>query len=1009
MGAYEGSVPFTGSPLVNTYTANLSASLPGTFLCNQTQQPCTPNNAHANAAHKYAIGTYNLYAAQYNRDSIDNNGMAIKSTVQYCAPNLPCPYDNAFWSGTQMVYGSAHNYPLADDVVAHELTHGVTQYEAGLFSYYQSGAIDESFSDLWGEYYDQVGNVAAGDTPGVRWQLGEDIAGLGAIRSMSNPPAFNDPDKISSPNYREDAADNGGVHHNSGVNNKAVFLMVDGGSFNAKTVTALGWAKTAAIYYETNTRLLFSGADYSDLYYALQQACSSLIGQRGITAGDCIEVKDAIDAVEMNGQPAPNFNTNAPLCTTAGTVAVVGFADDLEAGLANWTFNNGVHVRWQRDSPYGSYAQSGLHSLYADDYPAAVTDATARLTSFAVPSNAYLHFAQAYDFESGHLTGNPTLYNFDGGVLEYTINGGATWLDAGSLMDFNGYRGAIYSGFDNPLKGRSAFVGSSHGYISTRLNLASLAGQTVSFRWRMGLDGDVYAVGWWVDNIRMYTCLVPVPGAFNKTAPVNGATGVALSTTLSWGSSARASHYLYCYDIINDNQCNRTWAGPVTATSAGISNLGANTIYYWQVRAVNAGGSTDANNQTWGSFTTTSSLPAGTAAIGTFIGTTQQGKYSLGGGQSLRESYTGVNNGPVRIASTNSIPLIAAERLIYKVNNVNTSFTEMMGLPANQVDTIYWLPWYNNVDLDTQLRFANVGGSTATVHVLIGGVEMTGSPFTLAAGASTRKSFPGVNAGPVQIVSDQNVVVTERLIYKVNNVNTSFIEMMALPNSQLNTTYWLPWYNNADLDTQLRFANVSSSPASVHVFIGAAEMTGSPFTLLAGESTRKSFAGVNAGPVKIVSDQNIVAAERLIYKVNGVNTSFTEMMALPDQQLDTTYWLPWYNNNDLDTQLRVANVHDSQTATVHVYIGGVEMLGSPFTLLPGASTRKSFAGINNGPVQIVSDVPIVATERLIYKVNGVNTSFTEMMALPASRLDTIYWLPWYNNVDLDTQLRVGVP
>ena len=60
-------------------------------------------------------------------------------------------------------------------------------------------------------------------------------------------------------------------------------------------------------------------------------------------------------------------------------------------------------------------------------------------------------------------------------------------------------------------------------------------------------------------------------------------------------------------------------------------------------------------------------------------------------------------------------------------------------------------------------------------------------------------------------------------------------------------------------------------------------------------------------------------------------------------------------------------------------------------------------------VQIVSDVPIVAAERVIYKVNGVNTSFTEMMALPDAWLSTSYYLPWYNNVDLDTQLRFGVP
>ena len=166
---------------------------------------------------------------------------------------------------------------------------------------------------------------------------------------------------------------------------------------------------------------------------------------------------------------------------------------------------------------------------------------------------------------------------------------------------------------------------------------------------------------------------------------------------------------------------------------------------------------------------------------------------------------------------------------------------------------------------------------------------------------------------------------------------------------------------------------------------------------------------MNNGPVKITSDQNIVAAERVIYAVNGVNTSFSEMMALPNSQLNTTYWLPWYNNVDLDTQLRVGNV-SSSVATVHVFIGGVEVTPvEGITLAVGASTRVSYVGVNNGPVQIVSDQNIVAAERVIYKVNNVNTSFSEMMALPNSLLNTMYWLPWYNNVDLDTQLRFGVP
>jgi hypothetical protein len=175
-----------------------------------------------------------------------------------------------------------------------------------------------------------------------------------------------------------------------------------------------------------------------------------------------------------------------------------------------------------------------------------------------------------------------------------------------------------------------------------------------------------------------------------------------------------------------------------------------------------------------------------------------------------------------------------------------------------------------------------------------------------------------------------------------------------------------------------------------------------------GESIRKSFVGVNNGPVKIVSNQNLVVAERVIYKVNGVNTSFTEMMGLPASQVSSSYWLPWYDNVDLDTQLRFANVSNS-TATVHVYIGGVEMAGSPFTLAVNESTRKSFAGINAGPVRIVSSQSIVAGERVIQKVNNTPTSFSEMLGLPGSLLSTTYWLPWYNNVDLYSELRLGAP
>ncbi|MBL7942641.1 MAG: M4 family metallopeptidase, partial [Flavobacteriales bacterium] len=394
---------------INTYTLNQTMSpLPGQFLCGTNNLACTNGvNLDADKAHTFAYGTYNFYKNHHGRQSIDNANMDIISSVDYGSG-----YQNAYWSGTQMVYGDG--YSLADDVVAHELTHGVTQYESNLFYYYQSGAINESFSDVWGELYDQE-NGLGNDTSSAKWLMGEDLP-IGAIRSMSNPTAYSDPDKMTSPYYNTTSSDNGGVHTNSGINNKAVYLMVDGGTFNGKTVTALGANKTLAIYYEAQTNLLSSGADYGDLYNLLYQACLNLVnGPDGITNANCQEVRDATDAVEMNLQPISNFNTDAPLCNLSQTVVPI-YQDGFENGLGNWTINNGSTPRWQLDSPYGPFAHSGVHFLYGNDYPQSgvVTDATVRLASKLIPAGSYLHFAHAYDFE---FYGSN---NYDGGVLEYS-------------------------------------------------------------------------------------------------------------------------------------------------------------------------------------------------------------------------------------------------------------------------------------------------------------------------------------------------------------------------------------------------------------------------------------------------------------------------------------------------------------------------------------------------------------------------------------------------------------
>ncbi|MCB9452716.1 MAG: M4 family metallopeptidase [Anaerolineaceae bacterium] len=550
-----------------TYTANNTTTVPGTLVCSDPTA-CSTGDTHAFYAHKYAGDTYNFYLTNHGRDSIDNAGMTLVSTVHYDSG-----YNNAFWSSSinQMVYGDGQDYPLADDVVGHELTHGVTSRESNLFYYYQSGAINESFSDVWGEFVDLT-NGSGTDDAGHRWLMGEDVSpgGNGAIRDMSDPTVFGDPDKMTSIYYYTGNGDNGGVHFNSGINNKAVYLMVDGGSFNGQTVTGLGITKVAKIYYEVQTNLLTSGADYADLNDLLYQACLNLVGTAGIVAGDCQEVQKATTAVEMDQQPIANFNTDAPLCPAGSTFEAAVFSDEIESGGGNWSTNNGS--RWSFTS---GYAHSGNYSLYGNDSPAAVSDSNIYMkTSVTIPENAYLHFAHVYGFETP---------NWDGGVLEYTTNG-TTWIDAGSLIEINGYDGTVATGWSNPLAGRLAFIGESHGYISSRLDLTSLEGQNVRFRWRMGLDSVGAYLGWLIDDVQIYSC-----SSLSKPAGLWATPTSFTEIELTWTDQSADETEFRIERAENGGSWAQIDTVPANTTSYTDTPITCDTQYSYRVRAFRSG------------------------------------------------------------------------------------------------------------------------------------------------------------------------------------------------------------------------------------------------------------------------------------------------------------------------------------------------------------------------------------------------------------------------------------
>jgi Zn-dependent metalloprotease len=246
------------------------------------------------------------------------DGQKLRSTVRVCPTSGTCPYDNAFWDGAQMVYGGG--FAQADDVVAHELSHGVTQHTSGLVYWYQSGAIKESMSDVFGELVDQTDGIG-NDDPSVRWELGEDLPAstVDLHRNLANPPLHGQPDRVSGAFWTGDGSDSGGVHTNSGVGNKAAYLITDGtaaepgGTFHGAIIpVGLGTAKTAAIYWRTE-QMLTPGADYGDLADTLFAACSGLASAAiaGIVAADCTGVvQPATIATQMQAVVGPTAPQN---------------------------------------------------------------------------------------------------------------------------------------------------------------------------------------------------------------------------------------------------------------------------------------------------------------------------------------------------------------------------------------------------------------------------------------------------------------------------------------------------------------------------------------------------------------------------------------------------------------------------------------------------------------------------------------------------------------------------
>jgi len=296
------------------YDAENGSNLPGREVRTEGEGPS--GDAAVDEAFDGSGAMYDLFSEVYGRNSIDNNGMALISSVHY-----QTGYDNAFWTGSQMVYGDGdedlpederlfNRFTIALDVIGHELTHGVTQYEAGFIYMNQPGALNESMSDVFGSLVKQ--KLRGQTAQQADWIIGEGlftsaVNGVG-IRSMKAPgTAYDDPVLGKDPqpahmdDYKNVTYDNGGVHINSGIPNHAFYVA-------AMELGGYAWEKAGQIWYAALTQKLGRASDFQQAANLTYQAAGEIYGQGSLEQQ---AVKNGWQAVGLNVEESGGGGTGS--------------------------------------------------------------------------------------------------------------------------------------------------------------------------------------------------------------------------------------------------------------------------------------------------------------------------------------------------------------------------------------------------------------------------------------------------------------------------------------------------------------------------------------------------------------------------------------------------------------------------------------------------------------------------------------------------------------------------
>jgi len=398
------------------------------------------------------------------------------------------------------------------------------------------------------------------------------------------------------------------------------------------------------------------------------------------------------------------------------------------------------------------------------------------------------------------------------------------------------------------------------------------------------------------------------------------------------------------------------------------------------------------------------------------IGGVNQAEYFMAPGEERRLYYP-VSGGPAIVKSLAGTKIVAAIRLQSMQSSTLYSFVETMGVPKELISDKYYFPTYNNTwaPLNSQVRFANLGTLPTDIRVTIGGTVMD-TYYDVPANGEMRLYY-NVSGGPVIVESldGTKIVAAIRLQSMQSETLYSFAETMGVPKELVSDKYYFPTYNNtwAPLNSQVRFANLSTLPTDIRVTIGGTVMD--TYYDVPANGEMRLYYNVSGGPVIVESldGTDIIAAIRLQSMTpSGTLYNFVETMGVPKELVSDKYYFPTYNNTwaPLNSQVRFANLGTLPT-DIRVTIGGTVI--DTYYDVPVNGEMRLYYPVSGGPVIVESldGTDIIAAIRLQSMQLDTLYSFAETMGVPKEILSSTYYFPTYNNTwaPLNSQLRFGIP